>query len=74
MHTSNFFYDNYYPPVVSVIHTLATCIFRTKKSMIYGILSIQILEDVQVLTDGVGHGRGNQNRLNRWLWLHDLYP
>jgi hypothetical protein len=42
--------------------------------MVYGILSIQILEDVQVLTDVVGQGRGNQNRLNRWLRLHELYP
>jgi len=42
--------------------------------MVYGILSIQILEDAQVLTDSVGLGRGNQNRLIRWLWLHALYP
>jgi len=42
--------------------------------MVYGISSIRILEDVQVLTDGVGQDRGNQNRLNRWLWLHEVYP
>jgi hypothetical protein len=42
--------------------------------MVYGILSIQILEDVQVLTDGVDLGRGNQNKLNLWLWLHEIYP
>ena len=42
--------------------------------MVYGILNIQILEDVQVLTDVVDLCRGNQNRLNRWLWLHELYP
>jgi hypothetical protein len=42
--------------------------------MVYGILSIQILEDVQVLTDGVGLGHGNQYRLNRWLWLREIYP
>jgi hypothetical protein len=42
--------------------------------MVYGILNIQILEDVQVLIDDVDPGRGNQNRLNHWLWLHELYP
>jgi len=42
--------------------------------MVYGILSIQILEDVQALIDDVDPGRGNQNRLNRWSWPHGLYP
>src|SRR4030065_2715834 len=50
------------------IYTLA------RKSMVYGILNIQILEDVQVLTDAVDLCRGNQNRLNRCLCLHELYP
>ena len=44
-----------------------------RRSMVYGILSIQILEDVQVSTDGAGLGRGNRNRLNRWIGLYGLY-
>ena len=40
--------------------------------MVYGILSIQILEDVQALTDNVGQGYDNQNILSLWIGLHGL--
>jgi hypothetical protein len=40
--------------------------------MVHGILSIQILEDVQVLIDSVGQGHDNQNSLSLWIVLYGL--
>jgi hypothetical protein len=40
--------------------------------MVYGMLSIQILEDVQALTDSVARGHDNQNSQSLWIVLHGL--